>query len=143
MIGIVIVTHASLGQALREAVEFIAGKQEQVEVVGQGVNDPPQVSSEQLKAAIKKVDAGEGVLILTDMFGGTPSNVSLAFLEPERVEVLSGVNLPMLLKMVTSRQNRLGVVELAHELKAAGRQNISLASEIMAPGKKTEKSQVG
>ncbi|MCW5828699.1 MAG: PTS sugar transporter subunit IIA [Deltaproteobacteria bacterium] len=143
MIGIVIVTHASLGQALREAVEFIAGKQEQVEVVGQGVSDPPQVSSEQLKAAIKKVDAGEGVLILTDMFGGTPSNVSLAFLEPERVEVLSGVNLPMLLKMVTSRQNRLGVVELAHELKAAGRQNISLASEIMAPGKKTEKSQVG
>ncbi len=142
MIGIVIVTHASLGKALREAAEFIAGKQDQVEVVGQGPTDAPQLSSEQLKAAVKKVDTGEGVLILTDMFGGTPSNVSLAFLEPERVEVLSGVNLPMMLKMVTSRQNRLSVVELAHELKAAGRQNISLASEILSP-KKTEKSQVG
>ncbi len=142
MIGIVIVTHAALGQALREAAEFIAGKQDQVEVVGQGPTDPPQVSADQIKAAIKRVDTGEGVLILTDMFGGTPSNVSLAFLEPERVEVLSGVNLPMLLKMVTSRQNRVSVVELAHELKAAGRQNISLASEIMSP-RKNEKSQVG
>jgi len=136
MIGIVVVTHGQLGEALLEASEFILGSRPPATVaVSIDLNQNVDRLREKVAAAVKKVSQGDGVLILTDMFGGTPSNISYSFLEEGRVDVLSGVNLPVLVHALSQRE-RLPLVELAASLEAYGRKSITLASGILKGNKR-------
>jgi len=130
MIGIVIVTHCHLGQELIRAAEFILGKITQAQAVSLDPQDPAERLRDKIVAAIAKVDTGEGVIILTDMFGGTPSNISLTFLSEGRVEVVTGVNLPMLIGLSSKREGK-SLNPLAQEIKNYGLRSIALAGEIL------------
>jgi PTS system mannose-specific IIA component len=136
MIGIVIVTHSQLGDALIDAAEFIIGERPDTMVsVSINLNENADKLREKIAAGIKKVDKKKGVLILTDMFGGTPSNLSYSFLEEGRVEVISGVNLPILIK-AADIQADMELGELAEHLEAFGKKSISLASGILKGNKR-------
>lgn len=136
MIGIVIATHSQLGDALIDAAEFIIGNRPATTVsVSINLNENVDKLRQKIVEGIKKVDQKEGVLILTDMFGGTPSNLSYSFLEEGRVEVISGVNLPMLIKAVEARK-KAQLSELAVDLEAFGKKSISLASGILKGNKR-------
>jgi PTS system mannose-specific IIA component len=138
MIGIVIVTHSQLGQALIDAAAFIlGGRPEATEAVSVDLKENAEVLREKIEKAIKKVRQDQGVLILTDMFGGTPSNLSYSFLEDGKVEVLSGVNLPMLIKANSARQEKR-LSDLALTLEVFGKRSISLASGILKGNKRSE-----
>ncbi len=131
MTGILIVTHANLGNALIETVEFILGnKQDKLDAVSINIQEDPGSLRKKIKKGISKVETDNGVIILTDMFGGTPSNLSYAFLEEGTVEVISGVNLPILLKAVTLRK-KLNINDLTAALVEHGKRSISLASGIL------------
>jgi PTS system mannose-specific IIA component len=133
MIGIVLVTHGSLGEALVHSMNIILGEQEQVEALSLMVEDDIGDANKRLRGAVEKADSGDGVLILTDMLGGTPSNLSLALLGQPGIEVISGVNLPMLLKASQSRQQHdLG--ETAARVKEHARSSIVLAREVLENG---------
>jgi PTS system mannose-specific IIA component len=137
MIGIVVVTHSQLGEALIEAAEFIVGSRpEGVVSVSIDLNQNVDKLREKVAAGIKKAGREEGILILTDMFGGTPSNISYSFLEEGRVEVLSGVNLPILVQALNSR-GKMGLSELAASLETFGRKSITLASGILKGNKRS------
>ena len=129
-IGLVIVTHYRLGEEFVQALRLIVPDAPTIRTVSV---DPKQ-SVEELRSAIgdalDEVEQGEGVLVLTDMFGGTPSNLSLSFLEEKRVEVVTGVNLPMLIKLATMRES-MPLEKLASFVKNYGQRNISVASEIL------------
>jgi len=130
MVGIVIVTHGNLARDLVEVTEVIVGSCSGVIPVTIQPEEGIAEIARKVESAIKAADRGSGVLILTDLFGGTPSNVSLSFLQEDKVEVLSGINLPMLIKIATNC-DASDLKELARLGKAAGKKNISLASEIM------------
>ena len=136
MIGIVIVTHSQLGDALIDAAEFIIGDRPDT-MVSVSINLKENVDKlrEKIAEGIKKVDKKKGVLILTDMFGGTPSNLSYSFLEEGRVEVISGVNLPILIK-AANIQADMELSELAEHLESFGKKSISLASGILKGNKR-------
>ncbi len=137
MIGILIVTHSQLGQALIEAAEFIIGKKpDNTMAVSININENVDKLRKKIAAGIKAVDRHEGVLILTDMFGGTPSNLSYSFLEEGKIEVISGVNLPILIKADNSREKQ-ELTKLAVNLEIYGRKSISLASSILKGNKRT------
>ena len=137
MIGIVIVTHRQLGEALIDAAGFIlSDKPEATVPVSIDLNERADELRKKVAEGIKRVDRKEGVLILTDMFGGTPSNLSYSFLEEGKVEVISGANLPILIKAVNSRNN-MELSALAEELETYGKKSISLASRILKGNKKT------
>jgi len=131
MVGVVVVTHCRLGEELIAAAQLVVG--EEIKQF-QAVSVDPKAGSDEIRekivAAIRKVDGGQGVLILTDMYGGTPSNISLSFLEEKKIEVITGVNLPMLLKMATY-QNEMLLGELAVFITDYGQRNINLASEVL------------
>jgi PTS system mannose-specific IIA component len=130
MIGIVIVTHKELAEALMGVWDLIMGRQEGIAAVSLGPNDPSEVSRQQIQQALVRVNNGSGVIILTDMLGGTPSNLTLTFLEEGRVEVVTGVNLPMLMKLANLRdQTDLRQVALA--LQQSGQKGITVASEVL------------
>ena len=129
MIGLVLVTHAGLAEELLAAAEMIVGKIVLAEVVGIKADATVDGIMAAITGAIEKV-SGEGVIIMTDMFGGTPSNMSLSFLDENKVEVLTGVNLPMVIKFATER-TRVGVPELAYKLKECGMESISVAGEYL------------
>jgi len=137
MIGIVIVTHSRLGDALIEAAEFILGsKPEATVAVSVDLKENAEKLRDKIETAIKKVRQSQGVLILTDMFGGTPSNLSYSFLEEGKIEVISGVNLPILIKATSAREEKeLG--ELAVTLETFGKRSISLASGILRGNKRS------
>ncbi len=136
MVGIVIVTHSQLGDALVDAAEFIIGsKPEAVEAVSINLKENPDKLRKKIAQAIKKVDQNKGILILTDMFGGTPSNLSYSFLEEGQVEVLSGVNLPILIKAVDARQ-KMDLNKMSKSLENFGKRSISLASGILKGNKR-------
>lgn len=130
VVGIVIVTHGALGEELLRVAEYIMGKKENAVAVSTGPDKPPEKIKEDIKRAIEKVDSGDGVLILTDMFGGTPSNISLSFLKKGNVEVVTGVNLPMVLKLMTIKEKK-DLRELADYIRDYGQKNISIASEVL------------
>ena len=131
MTGILIVTHANLGEALIDTLEFILGaKQEKLEAISIDIKQDPESLRNKIKRGIKNVYCENGVIILTDMFGGTPSNLAYAFLEEGKVEVISGVNLPILLKAVTSRE-KMEIKALTAALIEHGKKSISLASDIL------------
>ena len=137
MIGIVIVTHCQLGEALIGAAEFIIGSQPgSLESVSIDLNENAEKLRNKISQGIKKVKGQEGVLILTDMFGGTPSNLSYSFLEEGRIEVLSGVNLPILIQAVSMRK-KMKLDELAANLESFGKKSISLASGILKGNKRS------
>ena len=137
MIGIVIVTHCQLGEALIGAAEFIMGSQpESLESVSIDLNESAEKLRNKISQGIKNVKGQEGVLILTDMFGGTPSNLSYSFLEEGRIEVLSGVNLPILVQAASMR-NKMNLDELAANLESFGKKSISLASGILKGNKRS------
>lgn len=129
MIGLLLVAHAGLARELLTAAEMIVGNIEMAEAVGISPDDRVETIRESIGGAIEKVGAG-GVIVMTDMFGGTPSNMGLSYLEEGRVEVLTGVNLPMVIKFATER-GRHGVAELAEKLKECGREGISVAGDYL------------
>lgn len=130
MIGLVIATHANLGSEILQATEMIIGTLSQALAVGIRKEDSVEEIRAAVAGAIEAVGGDEGVIVMTDMFGGTPSNISLAFLEPERVEVLTGVNLPMVLKFFNSQEG-LSLGELALLLQSYGQQGITLPSQFL------------
>lgn len=130
MVGIVIVTHGNLAGELIKAASLILGD---IKAIA-GVSIPPyedmSVAEKRIEEAINKVESGAGVLVLTDLFGGTPSNLSLTFLADKKIEVLSGVNLPMLLSLATIRGEKT-LDDVAQTAMNAGKKNITLASRIL------------
>jgi PTS system mannose-specific IIA component len=128
--GVVIVTHYRLGEEFLQALRLIVPEAPEF----QSVSVEPTQSVEEMRShieeALKAADVGAGVLVLTDMFGGTPSNIALSFLDEHRVEVVTGVNLPMLIKLATLGEDK-PLDELAPFIKGYGQRNISVASEIL------------
>jgi PTS system mannose-specific IIA component len=132
MIGIVLATHGELGRALIGAMEMIVGSQPLVAALSLQVSDRLEDATSRLQEALDGADDGDGVLVLTDMLGGTPSNLCLALIGESRpVEVASGVNLPMLLKAVQTRREST-LRETAANVKKVGRGAIVVASEVLA-----------
>jgi len=131
MIGVLIITHGSLGNELIKAAELIKGKLEGVSSVSVDQKKAMEEIKKEISSSIKKLDSGQGVLILTDLFGGTPSNISLSFLKEGKLEVVTGVNLPMMLKLYDKRQE-MNLKEFAFYIKDYGRKNIYLASEVLS-----------
>lgn len=130
MIGFLIVTHYQLASEFLRAVTLIRGPLDHFRAVGLDPQETPEEMRARIEKAIHEADQGHGVLLLVDMFGGTPSNLSLAFLDEERVEVVTGVNLPMLVKMAGLKDG-LTLEETAELARDYGRKNISVASEIL------------
>jgi PTS system mannose-specific IIA component len=131
MIGLVVATHGNLGTELLASAQMIIGPVRNARAVSITQESSMESIRDAIAAAIAEVvKDGHGVIIVTDMFGGTPANVSMTFLEPQVVEVLTGVNLPMLLKFFNSQEN-LALDELAGILKSYGQQSIALASEYL------------
>jgi len=131
MIGVLITTHGNLGSELIKAAELIRGSLKGIVHVAVDQTKGVEDLKKEISTAIKKLDQGQGVLILTDLFGGTPSNISLSFLKEGKVEVITGVNLPMLLKLPDIREG-MQLKEFARSIKDYGIKNISLASEILS-----------
>lgn len=137
MIGILVVTHSKLGEALIEAAEFVLGRRpEAVLALSIDLSENADKLHNKIAKGIKQVTGHRGVILLTDMFGGTPSNLSYSFLEEGRIEVLSGVNLPILLKAINAREEQ-GLTELAITLQDYGKKSISLASGILKGNKRS------
>ncbi len=136
MIGLVVVTHGRLAEEFLSAAEHVVGPQERVKAVSIGPDDDMEKRRQDILDAAQEVDDGEGVVILTDMFGGTPSNLAIAVMEKANAEVVAGVNLPMLIKLASVRaEGDLGeAVKAAHE---AGRKYINVASWVLS-GESTE-----
>ena len=130
MVGIVVVTHCRLADELLAAAELIVGKVPKCVAVSIDPGEGIARIGQKVEDAIAAVEGSQGVLILTDLFGGTPSNVSLSFLKEKKVEVLSGVNLPILIKLCTGRGEQ-ELREVAKMARTAGKKNISLGSEIL------------
>ncbi|HKS41584.1 MAG TPA: PTS sugar transporter subunit IIA [Blastocatellia bacterium] len=135
MIGGVIVTHGQLANELVSAAEMIVGEIHHITAVSIGWHDDVDVAREEVERAIQRVDVGSGVLLLTDMFGGTPTNLAATFLGQASVEIVTGVNLPMVIKLATQdKDEQLG--DLARRVRDQGQQQIHLASDILAPQKR-------
>jgi mannose PTS system EIIA component len=131
MIGVLITTHGNLGTELIKAAELIRGSLKGIVHVSVDQTKGVEDLKKEISTGIKKLDQGQGVLILTDLFGGTPSNISLSFLKEGKVEVITGVNLPMLLKLPDIREGA-SLKEFAQYIKDYGIKNISVASEILS-----------
>ena len=131
MIGVLITTHGNLGSELIKAAELIRGSLKGIVPISVDQTKGVEDLKKEISTAIKKMDQGQGVLILTDLFGGTPSNISLSFMKEGKVEVITGVNLPMLLKLPDIREG-MSLKEFAQNIKDYGIKNISLASEILS-----------
>lgn len=139
MVGLVVATHGQLAEELLRTASGIVGPMERCEALTITAASSMEDARGRLGEAIHRVDDGEGVLILTDMFGGTPANLALTFLE-DRIEVVTGVNLPMLLKLATGRADNLGLQPLAELITGYGQKNITLASELLRTRARTNRS---
>lgn len=131
MVGIVIVTHGDLGTELLRTGQEIVGKLPRIEAVSIHASEQIEKARKKIETVLQRVDDGSGVLILTDLFGGTPSNLVLSYLEAGRLEVVTGVNLPMLMKLPSVREER-DLRALADKLAKYGQRNILVASEFLA-----------
>ena len=130
MIGVVVVTHGQLATELVNAAETIVGDLPQFAAVSIGWHDDVEDAREEIRQAIQRVQGSEGVLLLTDMFGGTPANVGLTFLESNKVEVITGVNLPMLIKLASLRSSS-DLLAVARDMREHGRNAIWVASDFL------------
>ncbi|WP_292898278.1 MULTISPECIES: PTS sugar transporter subunit IIA [unclassified Nitratireductor] len=131
MIGLVLVTHGQLAEEFRHAVEHVVGHQENLETVSIGAEDDMEQRRRDIVDAVARADTGSGVIILTDMFGGTPSNLAISVMDAGRVEVIAGVNLPMLIKLSSARAND-DMAQALDEAQAAGRKYINVASQVLS-----------
>lgn len=134
MVGGVIVTHGQLGNELVSAAEMIVGDINHITVVSIGWHDDADVARTEIEKAIQRVDSGSGVLLLTDMFGGTPTNLAASFLGQLPVEAVTGVNLPMVIKLASQTEDE-SLPELARRIRDEGQHQICLAGELLAPPK--------
>jgi PTS system mannose-specific IIA component len=139
MVGLVVATHGGLAEELLRTAAGIVGPLERCEALTISSGSSMEEAKTQLRQAIQRVDEGQGVLVLTDMFGGTPANLALTFLD-DRIEVVTGVNLPMILKLATGRGEDLALRPLAEAVAGHGQKNISLASELLRTRAKTTRS---
>jgi len=130
MIGVVVVTHGQLATELVNAAETIVGDLPQFAAVSIGWHDDVDDAREEIRQAITRVQGTSGVLVLTDMFGGTPSNLGLTFLQTDKVEVITGVNLPMLIKLA-GLEGQAGLLEVARQMREHGRNAIWVASDLL------------
>ncbi len=134
MIGLILVTHGRLAEEFLVALEHVVGPQKNIATVCIGPRDDMEGRRKEIAAAIKNVDVGSGVIILTDLFGGTPSNLSISLLDAGHVEVIAGVNLPMLIRLDSARKN-MDVRDAVAAAREAGRKYISVASEVLEASK--------
>ncbi len=132
MIGIVLITHGNLAEELLSAVKFVLSEKPVVEIMGVSLDPKKEFDTfkKVIEKAIESVDHGDGILLVTDMFGGTPSNIGLTFLGENKIEVISGVNLPMLLKLSTLK-NSISLQDAIKIAEKAGRDNIIVASKLL------------
>jgi len=131
MIGLVLVTHGRLADEFKSALEHVVGPQTRVETISIGPDDDIEQRRRDILDAIGRADDGAGVVVLTDMFGGTPSNLAISVMEGRLVEVIAGINLPMLVKLASVR-SELGLAEAVEEARQAGKKYISVASQVLA-----------
>jgi PTS system mannose-specific IIA component len=132
MIGILLLTHGPLGHAILETLEGIVGEQEQISCIAICTGDDAEVKRDELHKTIDTLNTSKGVVILTDMFGGTPSNLAMSALGLKPIEVIAGINLPMLIKLVEDRKI-FPLQEAAQRAFDAGRKYIQIASTLLAP----------
>jgi PTS system mannose-specific IIA component len=130
MIGLVLVTHGHLATEFRSALEHVVGPQKQLETVTIGPDDDVEQARKDIVAAVQRVDSGEGVVILTDMFGGTPSNLAISVMSQPKVEVLAGINLPMLIKLAKVRET-CPLQDAVNAAQEAGRKYCTIASRVL------------
>lgn len=128
MIGLVIVTHGGLALEFRAALEHVVGPQSQLETISIGPEDDMSARRNDILAAVKRADSGEGVIVLTDMFGGTPSNLSISVMDEANVEVIAGINLPILVKLASVR-GETKLADAVMRAREAGRKYIKVASQ--------------
>jgi PTS system mannose-specific IIA component len=131
LIGVVIVTHYHLADEFLRAVQLIVGQLENFHAIGLDPSNSPESMRTRIDKAIQEADRGDGVLMLVDMFGGTPSNLCLSFLDEDRIEVVTGLNLPMLVK-VAGLRDPMSIHEVAELAREYGRRNISVASDVLS-----------
>ncbi|MCP9228904.1 PTS sugar transporter subunit IIA [Mesorhizobium sp. M0045] len=131
MIGLVLVTHGQLAAEFRNAVEHVVGPQDNFETVAIGADDDMEQRRRDIIDAVGRVDTGSGVIVLTDMFGGTPSNLAISVMESGRIEVIAGMNLPMLIKLSSVRKGD-NMTAALDEAQAAGRKYINVASQLLS-----------
>ena len=130
MIGMIIVTHGNLAEHFVDAMQNVVGPQEQIATICIGPSDDMEQRRREIAEAIAAVDTGSGAIILTDLFGGTPSNLAISLLETGRIEVIAGINLPMLIRLAGARK-AMDVVDAVHAAQEAGRNYITVASEFL------------
>lgn len=133
MIGLLLVTHGNLALEFKSALEHVVGPQSQLETICIGADDDMEARRSDIVQAAARADTGDGVIVLTDMFGGTPSNLAISIMDDAKVEVLAGVNLPMLVKLASIRGDMAMTEAVAHASEA-GRKYISVASQILDAG---------
>ena len=138
MIGMVLVTHGCLATEFRAALEHVVGPQKQIATVTIGPEDDMEMRRKDILAAVAAVDAGDGVVVLTDMFGGTPSNLAISVMEGAKVDVVAGINLPMLIKLASVRSTDT-LQNAVHQAQDAGRKYINVASALLAQEKQKTK----
>jgi PTS system mannose-specific IIA component len=130
MIGLVLVTHGRLANEFVVAMEHVVGKQEKIATICIGPDDDMEERRADIARAIQQVDSGRGVILLTDLFGGTPSNLAISLMEAGKVEVIAGINLPMLIRLGGARK-QMKVTEAVAAARDAGRKYITVASEVL------------
>lgn len=130
MIGLVLVTHGRLAEEFVVAMEHVVGKQEKIASICIGPEDDMEGRRADIAAAIASVDSGRGVIVLSDLFGGTPSNLAISLMEAGRIEVIAGINLPMLIRLGSARKT-MKVTEAVAAARDAGRKYITVASEVL------------
>lgn len=130
MIGIILVTHGRLAEEFVNAMEHVVGEQSDVATVCIGPQDDMEARRDEIAKAIKQVDSGKGVVILTDLFGGTPSNLAISLLQRDKTEVIAGINLPMLIRLAGARKE-MDLQAVAAAARDAGRNYITIASEFL------------
>ena len=131
MIGLVLVTHGQLANEFRLALEHVVGPQEAIETIAIGPDDDMEQRRQDILDAVSNVNSGKGVILLTDMFGGTPSNLAISVMDGKSVEVVAGVNLPMLIKLASVRADR-DLADAVDEARQAGQKYISVASQVLS-----------
>ena len=130
MIGLILVTHGRLAEEFVHAMEHVVGRQEAVATVSIGPNDDMERRRREIAVAIRKVEGGSGVIVLTDLFGGTPSNLAISLMKPGSIEVIAGINLPMLIRLAGARKC-MDVRAATLAAREAGRNYITVASELL------------
>ena len=132
MIGVVLVTHGNLAKELVKVMEHVVGAQDQLTTITIDPDDDMEKRREDILSSVQFVDKGLGVIILTDMFGGTPSNLAISIMEQENIDIIAGVNLPMLIKLASVRSTKT-ISEAVAQAREAGQKYIMVASQVLGP----------